>query len=127
NKYCLIAYTFFVFVLFFIAQSYGQPFLDPNNKLTTKKTNEKKTTSCQRYYLPKVAIIIDDLGFNLSKGENALRLPGDITYAVIPNTPYSKQLAQRIKIKNQELILHIPMSNIYHSPLEKGGLTSQLT
>lgn len=112
------------FIFLFITPAYSDVIVSSSKKA---KLAEKNEQTIKIKPLPKVAIIIDDIGSNLRKGENALTLPGDITYAVIPNTPYSKKLAQQIKIKKRELILHIPMSNIYHSKLEEGALTVELT
>lgn len=77
--------------------------------------------------LPKIAIILDDLGYNRSAGERALQLPGNITYAIIPFTPYSVTLAQAAHDRNREVILHMPMeSSDPNRRLDDGGLTSEL-
>ncbi|MGB5719555.1 MAG: divergent polysaccharide deacetylase family protein, partial [Woeseiaceae bacterium] len=35
----------------------------------------------------RVAIIIDDLGYQLAAGRRAIALPGPIAFAVLPGTP----------------------------------------
>lgn len=76
---------------------------------------------------PKIAIILDDLGYNRPAGEQALQLPGNITYAIIPFTPHSIPLAEAAYNRNREVILHMPMeSSDPARRLDNGGLTSDL-
>lgn len=78
--------------------------------------------------LPKIAIILDDLGYNRHAGEQALQLPGKLTYAIIPFTPYSQTLAQAAHDSNREVILHLPMqSSDPNRRLDEGGLSSELS
>ncbi len=56
-----------------------------------------------------VAIVIDDIGYQHGEGERTLRLPGKLTVAVIPFTPYAKSLASEAQQKNKEVMLHAPM------------------
>ncbi len=78
--------------------------------------------------LPKIAIILDDLGYNRPAGERALELPGAITYAIIPFTPYSKDFAEKANQLNREVILHMPMeSSDPQRRLDTGGITAQLS
>ena len=39
--------------------------------------------------VPVIAIVLDDLGNNLAMGRAALALPGKLTYAFLPHTPYA--------------------------------------
>lgn len=74
---------------------------------------------------PKIAIILDDLGYNRPAGERALQLPGPITFAIIPFTPYSKTFAQEAYQRNREVILHMPMaSSDPERKLDNGGITT---
>ena len=58
---------------------------------------------------PKIAIIIDDLGYRLEAGKRAIDLPGPITFAVLPDAPRSKTLAQRAHRRGKEVLLHLPL------------------
>ena len=44
--------------------------------------------------IPRIAIIIDDLGYQLEAGQRAIGLPGPITYAILPQTPRGQSLAE---------------------------------
>ena len=51
-------------------------------------------TQAQAQTQPRIAIIIDDIGYHRLRGEAIARLPGAITYAVIPQTPHGPALAR---------------------------------
>lgn len=65
--------------------------------------------------LPRIAIIIDDLGYGLAQGERAIALPGPIAYAVLPATPLGRKLAERAQATGKEVLLHLPLQS---RPLE---------
>lgn len=75
----------------------------------------------------KVAIIIDDMGYRRQQGLQALALPGDITYAIIPHSPNAHFLATEANKHHKELMLHAPMSNVHNIPLGKNGLTETMS
>ncbi len=73
-----------------------------------------------------VAIIIDDIGISLKKGERAIQLPGAVTYALLPYGKHSITLAHRANDNGKEIILHMPMENVLDKPIDAGGLTHHL-
>ncbi len=74
----------------------------------------------------RVAIIIDDMGYNRRNGMRALDLPGAVTYAVLPFTPHAVNLAEEAHRRQKEIMLHAPMSNIQGTPLDPGALTGDM-
>lgn len=72
---------------------------------------------------PRVAIIIDDLGNSMASGEQALALPGALTYAILPQLPYSTEIAQRAHAAGREVMLHLPMQAREDRALGPGALT----
>ncbi|MEH6358651.1 MAG: divergent polysaccharide deacetylase family protein [Pseudomonadales bacterium] len=70
-----------------------------------------------------ITIIIDDLGNNLSDGQRAINLPGPVTYAILPDRPYSHRLAEQAHRSGKEVMLHMPMDNTHDQPIGPGGLT----
>jgi polysaccharide deacetylase 2 family uncharacterized protein YibQ len=59
--------------------------------------------------LPKVALIIDDVGYRLAEGERAVRLPGAVAVAVLPFGTHSVALAREADAEGKEVVLHLPM------------------
>lgn len=76
---------------------------------------------------PRLAIIIDDIGYNLSLGQRSAELPGNFTLSVLPFTPHGAELAELGHERGKEIMLHAPMSNERNLPLGKGGLTQGMT
>ena len=75
----------------------------------------------------RLVLIIDDMGNQLRRGQQALALPGRITYAFIPYTPFGQRLAISADAAGKEVMLHAPMSNLQDLPMERGALTAELS
>ncbi len=75
---------------------------------------------------PKVAIIIDDIGYRDGLGRRAINLPGALTISVLPLAPNSRTLAEAAYRQGKEVMLHAPMSNIHGRPLDAGALTEEM-
>ncbi|HCH24111.1 MAG TPA: hypothetical protein DE179_07425 [Oceanospirillaceae bacterium] len=76
---------------------------------------------------PAMVVIIDDLGDNLKKGLAAVHLPGPVTLAIMPHTPFGPRLAQAGHQLGKEIMLHAPMENHAGMRLGPGGLTSHMS
>lgn len=75
----------------------------------------------------RIAIIIDDLGHSLELGRAAVDLPGALTYAVLPQLPYSRDIAERAHGGGKEVMLHLPMQSSDGRPLGPGGLRDDMS
>ncbi|WP_114327661.1 divergent polysaccharide deacetylase family protein [Candidatus Colwellia aromaticivorans] len=73
----------------------------------------------------RIAIVIDDIGYRYTD-KHALSLPGDITYSILPHTPYGKTLAIKANANHKEVLLHIPMEAENGKELGPGALTSAM-
>lgn len=58
---------------------------------------------------PRIAIIIDDLGYQMDAGQRAIELPGPISFAVLPGTPRARALAVLAFESGKEVLLHLPL------------------
>ncbi len=58
---------------------------------------------------PRLAIIIDDLGRDPSAADAVLALPFPFTASVLPNLPFSADVADRAYRRGDHVILHLPM------------------
>lgn len=59
--------------------------------------------------LPRLAIVVNDLGYEPSRDAEWLKLPERITVAVLPFGPSSRKVAESARAKGWGVILHVPM------------------
>jgi len=62
--------------------------------------------------IPRIAIIIDDLGYQLVAGERVIELPGPVACAILPGAPRARQLANAANERGKEVLLHLPMQAV---------------
>ena len=74
----------------------------------------------------KLAIIIDDVGYKLDEGSQAILMNEAITISIIPFSPYDESLAQLAYDNDKEVMLHAPMTPIQKQRWER-GLNSTMT
>lgn len=74
----------------------------------------------------KVAIIIDDIGYRYTD-KDAVNLPGQLSFAVLPHTPHGKKLAKQAHADNKEVIIHMPMQSARGRTLGPGALTYKMS
>ena len=70
---------------------------------------------------PRIAIIIDDLGYEKRAGERAINLPGPIAYAILPDTPRATYLAEVAHAGGKEVLLHLPLQAAEDHEREEPG------
>lgn len=58
---------------------------------------------------PRIAVIIDDIGYRLDEGRRAVALPSAVALAVLPHAPHSMHLARAAHTSGKEVLLHLPM------------------
>jgi len=92
--------------------------------IPTEKKEKKKivVSKIEKMPLPlrQVAIIIDDIGYDLGAVKELLKINADITYSVLPFLTYSREAAEMLHKANKEILLHLPMEPISY-PREKPG------
>lgn len=74
-----------------------------NEETTSEPQQEQKKVQ------PVIAIIMDDLGWRRREDLNALDLPWDIAYSILPQTPNTRFIAKKAQEKGKEILLHLPM------------------
>lgn len=58
---------------------------------------------------PKVAIIIDDLGYDLTVAKAVMRMGLPVTLSILPLAPFTENIAHEAKMRGLEILLHQPM------------------
>ncbi len=78
--------------------------------------------------LPKIAIVIDDLGSSKKLAKEIFNIKAPLTLSIIPHTPYAVWIAEEGHRLGHDVIEHIPMEpkNPRHK-LGKGGLYTWMT
>ena len=77
---------------------------------------------------PRIAIIIDDLGYQLAAGHRAVALPGPVACAILPGTPGAARLARAAWERGKEVLLHLPLQSVDHDGVsEPGSITLDTT
>jgi hypothetical protein len=74
--------------------------------------------------LGKIALVIDDLGPNLTLARELLALNFPLTFSILPFYTHSKEIAQEANSKGREVMLHLPLEPRDNQDLkpEKGTL-----
>jgi hypothetical protein len=76
--------------------------------------------------LPKIAIIIDDIGYDKEIVQKFLELDAVFTFSILPYSPFQKSIARSIHSQGLDVMLHLPMEpNEY--PLVNPGPGALLT
>jgi len=62
-------------------------------------------------FSPKVAFIIDDLGYETEVAKKIMELEFPVTLSILPFLQYSEFIAEEGRKNNQEIMLHLPMES----------------
>lgn len=78
---------------------------------------------------PMLAIIIDDGGYNLENIKRILALGKPITYAILPEAPYTGETSLLARQKGNQVLLHLPMEpkEGNHAPLERNMIRCSMS
>ena len=68
---------------------------------------------------PRIAVIIDDIGYNFELGQRATELPGPIACAVLPDAPRARTLAEAAYHNGKEVLLHLPLQSVHHDGVDE--------
>jgi polysaccharide deacetylase 2 family uncharacterized protein YibQ len=77
--------------------------------------------------MPRIAILIDDLGYNRNGMNSSLMLPTEVALAILPSTPFATQTALTAQKQKRITLLHAPMENQRELKLGPGGLYAKMT
>ncbi|MBC7330525.1 divergent polysaccharide deacetylase family protein [bacterium] len=75
----------------------------------------------------RIAIVIDDVGYDIPLLQEFLQLEIPLTISILPNLPYSKKSAQLAFQAGREVILHMPMQPERNFPMDSSFITLDLS
>jgi len=88
---------------------------------------EIKKTALVLDRAPKIAIVLDDFGYNLNNIDAIFELNTPITLSILPNISYSTKVSEMAGEKNYEFILHLPLEpHEENMPLEKDTILTSM-
>lgn len=74
-----------------------------------------------------ISIVLDDMGYSSSDFQ-ALSLPQEIAFSILPYTPQATHLAEQAHRQGREILLHVPMhAKSDNRKLGKGALMQEMT
>lgn len=76
---------------------------------------------------PKLAIVLDDWGYNTKNLDAILQVDKPVTLSVLPGLPYSTIIARKAQEHGHEVILHMPMEPKAKIRLELATLYTSMT
>lgn len=85
-----------------------------------KKVQEKPES---RKYSGRLAVIVDDCGYDMSSVRTLLNTGLPLNFAVLPYKPYSSDVLEMIKSDGRVAILHLPMEPVDRSAMSEGSST----
>ena len=92
----------------------------PVEKVEEDDSDDQSPEISTPVYKGTIGLIIDDFGYrndNISDG--FLNLNAKLTYAVIPGHEHSKSFSEKAVDKNFEVIIHMPLENIFSTKGEE--------
>lgn len=114
KHYKIIIATIFLIVLsFLIFHNFNKP------KKLLKHERIKPVSIMGR---GRIAIVLDDWGYNINNLSTLSDIKAPITIAVFPNLPYSKQVAQAALSQGHQVIEHLPLESKSNEHPEKDTL-----
>jgi polysaccharide deacetylase 2 family uncharacterized protein YibQ len=85
-------------------------------------TNQKAATSpAEKEHFRQVAIIIDDIGFDMQPLRKLAKIPFPIAFAVIPYAPHASEAAEFLFRSKKETLLHLPMEPLSYPRVSPGA------
>jgi len=70
--------------------------------------------------IPKVAIIIDDLGYDRRKARAFIDLGYPLTLSILPRSPFQKEIIEAALLSEMEILLHLPMEPREYPKVDPG-------
>jgi uncharacterized protein len=87
----------------------GPPHPQAPTALEKKLRAESPPVVVRKVERKKVAILIDDIGYDPGALKRLLALEAPIAFAVLPRTPHARSSAEAIHRAGKEVLLHLPM------------------
>ena len=100
----------FIFIIVIIRlRQPGPPQIVPDMVKPEMTTPEGQLEESPKEYKARVAIVIDDMGYDDKIFREFAGLGVPVTFAVLPGERFSKYIANEAKLLNYDVMLHLPL------------------
>lgn len=126
HRHIFLILIFILTAIFFLHKEFSKDIPQPQEdtvREVVKKTPPKKEPEA----LPKIVVIIDDLGPSKKAAVDILKINAPFTFSILPHETYSGWIAEKAHSFGYDIIGHIPMEAIKPHKLGKGGLYTWMT
>lgn len=96
---------------------------DKDVKDLPEQKAEEEQQGTVRQFRGKVAIVIDDCGYDMAPVRKLLNTGLPFSYAILPYKQYSSDVLEMVKAKGRVPMLHLPMEPIDRSAMSEGAAT----
>ena len=69
---------------------------------------------------PAISVIIDDLGYDKRIARKFLKIDKNITFSILPHSPFQNQIAKEAYNNGTEIMLHLPMEPLKYPVINSG-------
>ena len=99
------------FLAFFVVRSYlpEKQLPVPSSRLPRKRSAERPATGNRQPATPKIALIIDDVGYDGQQLDLASSIDPNFNFAVLPNSTHAAEAASKLHGRGFEILCHLPM------------------
>jgi polysaccharide deacetylase 2 family uncharacterized protein YibQ len=87
----------------------AEPLVEAVNATLKTADRDGAVTEIRKRAVKRIAVIIDDVGYNVSQLQAFLDLNLPLTFAVLPGVPHSRDALDMIRTAGREALLHQPM------------------
>lgn len=79
------------------------------NGAVSEMEEEREGAAIGQSKSPRIAIIIDDMGFHRHLGDQLVRLDLNLTYSFLPHAPFTPDQARAAHRAGRDILVHLPM------------------
>jgi uncharacterized protein len=85
-----------------------------------KPAPHKPAPAKEESHRPKIAIVIDDIGYDRNIAKKFIELGVPISLAILPHSPFQNEIAKQAKESGIDTLLHLPMEPIEYPRISPG-------
>lgn len=69
---------------------------------------------------PRIAIIFDDMGYDMEVADQLIGLDAALTFSMLPFGPFQQAISEKAHARNREIMLHLPMEPHQYPKIDPG-------